>query len=193
MLTVACVLRSGGTYTDGHVARLEGQVAEYLPEPHRFVCLSDVKVACERIRLIHDWPGWWSKLELWRSGLFTGRIMYLDLDVTVVGDLTGLAHFPAPFAAITDFQFPARINSSVMAWDASFADRLYTSFSPVRMEEFRGDQDWIHDQMPGAARFQIGDCVSWKRDVQPRGSVPRSAKVVVYHGLPKFPGFADAA
>lgn len=189
-MIVACVLKSGGIYTDGHVARLEGQVAAHLKEPHRFVALSDVKVVCERLKLIHDWPGWWAKIELFRPGLFTGRVLYLDLDVTVVGDLTGLAHFPAPFAASLDFiPMPgiplSKFNSSVMSWDAGVADHVYARLTPERMNMPRGDQDWLCENID-AAHFQIGDCVSYKRDVRPRGSVPHSAKVVVWHGRPKF-------
>ncbi len=39
-------------------------VQDNLKLHHRFVCLSDVDVPCERIFLKHGWPGWWSKVEL---------------------------------------------------------------------------------------------------------------------------------
>src|SRR5947209_20113122 len=57
MLTIACVLRSGGPYNADWVTGLQGNVARFAPL-HRFVCLSDVDVPCERVPLITGWPGW---------------------------------------------------------------------------------------------------------------------------------------
>jgi len=58
MFTVICVLRSGGQYDAEWVRKLRDGVKRNLARPHRFVCLSDVDVPCERIPLQHDWPGW---------------------------------------------------------------------------------------------------------------------------------------
>jgi hypothetical protein len=183
VITVACVLNSGGIYDAEHVARLRAQVAAHLTRPHRFVCLSDVDVPCERIALIHGWRGWWAKIELFRPGLFDGRVLYLDLDVTVVGSLDEIADFPAPFAAIPDYENPAILNSSVMVWDAGAADRAYTDFRPAVIEQPGGDQAWISACLPKAAHLPRGWCPSFKHDC--RFSVPKGAKVVVYHGRPK--------
>src|SRR6185437_8074786 len=59
MLTVACVLKSGGVYTPEYVERLRSGVGQHL-DHYKFVCLSDVDVP-DRIPLENDWPGWWSK------------------------------------------------------------------------------------------------------------------------------------
>lgn len=40
------------------------------------------------VHLTHSWPGWWSMLEMYR---IPGPAIYLDLDTTIVGDLTPLA------------------------------------------------------------------------------------------------------
>lgn len=90
-LTVACVLRSGGMYDAEWVRKLRDGFARHLTAPHRFVCLSDMDVPCERIPLEHDWPGWWSKIELFRPGLFDGPVLYCDLDNVICGPLDGLA------------------------------------------------------------------------------------------------------
>lgn len=111
MLTVACVLRSGsGDYDhlsyDRHepkappastyVRALEAGVHDYLEVEHRIVCLTDRPEWCrwpgsyvEPIALEHDWPGWWSKMELFR---LPGPLLYLDLDTVIVGDITPLAN-----------------------------------------------------------------------------------------------------
>nr|WP_145924153.1 hypothetical protein [Halomonas elongata] len=43
--------------------------------------------------LAHGWPGWWSKLELFRP--HGGDLLYLDLDTVVRGDLQPLIDAPA--------------------------------------------------------------------------------------------------
>ena len=172
-LTVACVLSPGPTYNRSHVDRLEGMVARHMNQPYRFVCADD-----------SPFPGWWSKVSLFEPGRFNGRVLYLDLDVTVVGPLDDLADYPYPFCAIRDYQYPLQINSSVMAWDAGAADCVYNDFPPEAMKRFHGDQDWIHSKM-NATTFPKRWCPSYKAHVLPTGKVPKDAKVIVYHGSPK--------
>jgi hypothetical protein len=173
MLTVACVLSEGPkrTYDTNHVERLKSQIK--LAQPYEFVCLDD-----------SPFPGWWAKISLFEPGRFEGRILYLDLDVTVVDLLDDIADYPASFAAIKDWLRPT-INSSVMAWDAGMMDRIYTNFTPSVMERLAGDQDWITEQMPDTEVFPEEWCVSYRKHVRMFKVVPPNAKVVVYHGFPK--------
>lgn len=176
VLTVACVLSNGPIYTRDHVARLDAMVAEHMTQPYRFVCLDD-----------SPFPGWWAKISLFEPGRFNGRVLYLDLDVTVVGSLDEIADFPAPFVAIKDWERPT-FNSSVMAWDAGVADRVYTGFTPEIMERqnYGGDQAWLTDSLPMQAQaqfFPVNWCPSYKHHC--RYSVPKGAKAVVFHGQPR--------
>lgn len=90
MVTVACVLLSGGIYTPEWVAKLKRQVEKHLTIKHRFVCLSDVDVPCERISITGRWPRWWSKFEMFRPGLLDGPVVYFDLDTIVLDNIDGL-------------------------------------------------------------------------------------------------------
>ncbi len=180
MLTIACVLKSGGIYDPGWVARLQRNVAAYAPD-HRFVCLSDVAVPCERIPLVTGWPGWWAKLELWRGGLFQGRVLYLDLDCLVTGDLTPLVE-GAGFRICKDWWLPG-FNSSVIAWDVGHHD-LFARFEPWEMQRLHGDQDWINELKPEAQTFEPGLVVSYKAHCRGKG-LPEGARVVAFHGKPK--------
>ena len=172
-LTVACVLSPGPTYNRSHVDRLECMVAKHMSQPYRFVCVDD-----------SPFPGWWAKISLFQPGRFSGRVLYLDLDVTVVGPLDALADYPYPFSAIRDYQYPLQINSSVMAWDAGSADCVYNDFTPEVMYRFHGDQNWIHEKM-NTTTFPKRWCPSYKESVLPNGKLPKDARVVVYHGSPK--------
>lgn len=172
MLTVACVLSPGPTYTKDHVERLRELVMFHMEQDHRFVCVDD-----------SSFPGWWAKISLFEPGRFAGRVLYLDLDTTPCGRLDDLADYPYPFCAARDFQFPLRINSSVMAWDAGAADRISERFTPEVMTRLRGDQDWIFETMP-AVTFPRRWCPSYKTDVLPHG-VSKEARVIVFHGKPR--------
>lgn len=174
MLTVACVLSQGPkrNYDVTHVLRLEDMVAQHLKQSYRFVCVDD-----------SPYPGWWAKVSLFEPRRFSGRVLYLDLDVDVVGNLDDLADYEAPFAAISDYEFPLTINSSVMAWDAGYLDHIYNNFSASVMRQMRGDQDFIHAQA-SAFHFPKRWCPSYKHHVR-RGLADQDARVIVYHGFPK--------
>lgn len=93
MLDVVCVLRSGGKvgYDVTWVERLQRAVSRNLTCSHRFSCISDQPVPCNRIEMItdrqHGAKGFWSKMQLFQPGLFTGQTLYLDLDTVVCNNL----------------------------------------------------------------------------------------------------------
>jgi len=147
-------------------------VSEHMSQPYKFVCVDD-----------SPFLGWWAKVSLFEPGRFSGRVLYLDLDVTVVSRLDDLADYPYPFAAIRDYQYPLQINSSAMTLDAGVADCVYNDFTPDVMERLHGDQNWVNKKIPDAARFPAGWCRSYRQEC--RFSVPKGTRVVVWHGMPK--------
>ena len=128
-LTVACVYRSGGQhYSTQYVEVLRNMVTRNLTLPHRFVCLSDVDVPCERIPLVNDWPGFWSKIELYKPGRFKGPVLYFDLDTVIHGNIDALAvkAMESTFGCTSDPD-GHHFNSSVVSFtvDCSF---IYEAF-----------------------------------------------------------------
>lgn len=194
MLTIACVLKSGGIYDASWVTPLKNGVARHLPIKHRFVCLSDVDVPCERIPLEHDWPGWWSKLEALK---LDGPLLYFDLDTAIVGDLTDMAAEASTQSMIVlqDFyRLGNGVGSGVMGWrnDLNFAQHAYGVFATdpesfIRLLGGRGDQGFLEELELGCAKWQNelpGQIVSYK--VHCRNGIPPNARVVALHGRPKF-------
>lgn len=198
MLTVACVLKSGGIYDASWVHRLKDGVTRHLKSPHRFVCLSDVDVPCDRIPLQHDWPGWWSKIELFKM---PGPVLFYDLDTAIVGDQSDIASLAmkTSFATLRDFYAPGHLGSGVMAWSVGFSVcGMYAAFArdPDRCMKLRrarmGDQAFIEDSCGGGDNPDIdrwqdvlpGQIVSYK--VHCRNGIPPNARVVCLHGKPKF-------
>jgi hypothetical protein len=154
-------------------------VERNLPEEHRFVCLSNTTVPCEKIPLEHDWPGYWSKLEIFRPGLFKGRVMFMDLDVLVLKDLTPVLTFDSKFAMSATTGQPeikegkrmlCKMSSSLMVWDAGHTDPLYEHFITKPddwMKHYFSDQDFIvgeakviggADELPFAWAKKLRDC-----------------------------------
>lgn len=155
-------------------------VADHLKQPCSFVCLED-----------SPFPGWWAKISLFEPGRFSGRVLYLDLDVTVSGNLDDLADYPAPFVIVRDWG-RLGFNSSIMAWTAGYGDPLHTKFDPSVMDQMHGDQDWIFRQMPSLAVFPRRWCVSYKR-AKLLNKWPDDMRVCVFHGRPKPWDLTDAA
>lgn len=206
-LTVACVLKSGGIYDATWVARLKASVAKYLPIEHRFVCLSDVDVPCERIPLEHDWPGWWSKIELFK---LPGPVLYFDLDTAIVSDLSSIAKAAqnsqeSRLLLLRDFYRPNGYGSGVMAWSAYLPrSPIYSWFkqsSQLWMEKFRGGgdqsfiEDWCNEEVDGVRPYDHSRACAWQDivgdqivsyKVHCRNGIPANARVVALHGQPKF-------
>lgn len=185
---IATVLRTGGWCDESDVVRLAEQVARHCGE-HRFVCLTDVEriPGVEVIPLVHSWPGWWSKIELFRGGLFTGPVLFLDLDTIVLADISDMAG--GSFAMLRDFYTPQRLASGVMAWTDDAPSVIYDTFrenpeTHMRLYARGGDQRFIRDHTPARALQDIHTGIySYKVDCM--NGVPADARLVCLHGEPK--------
>lgn len=193
MITVLCVLRSGGVYNAEWVAKLQRGVSRNLTIPHQFVCLSDCEVSCERIQLEHDWPKWWSKLEMFSRRVISGPTLYLDLDTVIVGNIDWLADLPHEFAMLRNFSNPEAVGSGVM-WFRSVPHIVYDKFAldpEMYMGRYAmkagvngshiGDQAFISDTLIAPIQHIVGP-VSYKKHC--RDGLP-DASIVCFHGRPR--------
>jgi len=216
MLTVACVwVRGNVPYDVVYVERLQAMVRRHLPVPHRFVCLTDrpcrlppAITACTITPVAPE--GWWSKVQLFNPAhraLLGGRVLYLDLDVLVVGDLAPLTIDRAvPFLVAPDdgsaFQ-GARgravikaFNTSVMAWDAGTYADLWTAWTPAVAARLWGDQDWLAERHPDAATYPAAWCPRLSA-IGVAGVIPAAARVVLakkpkpLEAAARWPWFAE--
>ena len=194
MITIACVLKSGGEYAPRHVYQLQTGFVRHAKVPFNFVCLSDLPGnGYSVIPLKHNWKGWWSKLELFRPGLFDGPVFFADLDTIVVGNVDELLTGHC-FTVLENFWSTQRIGSGLMAWDCDLS-AIYEKFSeaPERYmaegvtTENWGDQGFIRFNSPiEPERFQRkhpGKVVSYKFHC--KAGVPPEASIVCFHGKPR--------
>lgn len=193
MKAIVCVLRSGGDFRPEHVQRLARQIPG-------LVCLSDATVeGVPCIPLAYKWPGWWSKMELFRPDL-SGDLLYFDLDTVIVGDLSELASLGRT-TLLSDFYYPERPASGLMYLAESDRAKVWAAWIADPKEAMRkcmrhGDQQFIGEVLHDAQRFQDvlpGRVVSYKVHVAKglnkrsigNGNVPAGASVVCFHGRPR--------
>jgi hypothetical protein len=202
-LTVACVWRTGGVY-DHHdyVGPLARAVKRNLALPHRFVCLTDAPASrlppgVEPVPLLHDWRRYWAKVELYRPGLFSGPVLYLDLDTVVCGDITEIASADDPVLAAWDLN-RGWLNSSLLRWsvDLSFVYRRMADDPAGTMAAFTepalyGDQGLLQDELTRRnvpwrwvqARFP-GQVV-WQPNAERQHAAPAGTRISMWYGDPK--------
>lgn len=172
MLTVACV--NVGNYLgmgDVYVERLKSMVSKHLTEPFEFVCITE-----------SDKAGWWAKIDLFKPGLFSGRVLYLDLDTVIVGNLDELVKHKG-IVHLKDWGWTKNdYCSAIMIWDAGEHAEIYNNYDDDVPSLFRGDQDWI-TELGNWQALPVGMCVSYR--YVSRKQPPKGACVVQFHGKPK--------
>lgn len=138
-MIVACV-RTGTKYSSEYVYKLRDMVARHLRTPHRFICLTDDAAALSGIECVHiteDLPGWWGKMKLfstqWRQD---EKVIYLDLDMVVCGNLAPLAALEVDFAICESFtraagnkQWPCIYGSCCMVLGSKLGVYIWEVFS----------------------------------------------------------------
>ncbi len=198
MLTVISVLRSGGDFDATWVEKLKNGVARNLTIPHKFVCLSDVEVPCERIPIEVDWPGWWPKILLFKPGLITGPTVFFDLDTVITGNLDGLARIPQYFAVLKNFFQPDMIGGGMFWFSGENVPHvIYEKFAKMpkayiehhkreRNGTYVGDQGFIYDvlgnEIPRINNHFQG-IYGYKYHC--RVKLPKDAKIVCFSGHPR--------
>lgn len=198
MLDVICVLKSGGIYDASWVAKLRDGVKRNLSRPHNFRCLSDVDVPCERSMLNHDWPGWWSKIEMFRDGVIDRETLYLDLDTVITGPIE-IHRNGIDFAMLQSFWVPDMVGSGIMYFSGeNVPHHIYEKFAKQPKAymahhqrnadaTYVGDQAFIWDAMKhDVARINdyLPGIRSYKMHCTRR--LPADTSIVCFHGRPRI-------
>jgi hypothetical protein len=196
---IYCVLRSGGAFLPAHVAALKWAIDKHATGATLW-CLTDtpgeMPDGVRAIPLKYGWPGWWSKMELFRPDL-GGNKLYFDLDTMIVGEMSALLD-EERLVLLRDPYRPDGICSGIMSIPDDRSQEVWSKFfrDPAgyisRFEEGDGDTWgdqafletlWLYD----ALRWQDehpGHFVSYKADnVAENGT--QGSTVVYFHGQPR--------
>ena len=216
MVNIACV--SVGNYRGmgaRYVNALFRGCSRNLTVPFQFICLTDdaggllpgiqARIVPQGLIPSRLHPIY-TKLALFRPSEFPSgaRVLYLDLDMVVTGNIDAVASYSGPFAMLRDPACPSELNSSIMAWGVNgSSENIWTKWVDAGQPDSRlTDQSWIADMHPDAIRLQDvfpGRLRSFKAEcLPPRNATfrrirnrlfgvpyPDGAAIVYFHASPK--------
>lgn len=209
-VNIACLLWKGvfrgRNFTEQDVNRLRASVDKWIDRPYRFYCLTNdpsIKINGGVVVLKNNWPGWWSKVELFRKDLPVGRTLYLDLDSHVVSGLKPLLEyegdlvmFPAsknipkmdPERLLRQKGLVHRYQASTMLFTPGALSWVYDRFldhAQTIMRQFRSEQDmygvWLPNQ-PTFPREWLSKLAGLRAGVIPK-------KTIIITGQPRDTSF----
>jgi hypothetical protein len=160
MINIACVLRSGGkvNYNATWVEKLQRAVSRNFSIPHRFVCLSDCDVPCERIPLLPGDRGFWNKLQLFRPGVFgnSNPVLYLDLDTVICKSIDEIYQKIQKYKFVMWHEQDNRTHSSAMMYWSGDYSHLWDLYKSQPFEHWNhmysspplyGDQAFVSENV----------------------------------------------
>jgi hypothetical protein len=189
----------GGKYGPDYVSLLENGVARHLRQPYRWRVFSPDPEDEYLMRI----PGCFARLRAfdpaWQAeqGIAPGdRIVTLDLDLIVTGDLGPLFDIADDFAILQGANAvnPCPYNGSVWMLRAGAHAEMWNEFSleaaaRVPFYAFPDDQAWMAHKLPSAKAWKVGPesgIYAFKKRCWPKGDeLPTDARIVA------FPGWRD--
>lgn len=216
MLTVVCwkwrpLIGYRSQYTPETVYVLRDMVRRNYSDPHRFVCVTDDATGLDGIETLPLWtefahvpsphgdknPSCYRRLRLFHpdaASLFGGeRLLSIDLDTVILGDLRPLWNRPEDFVAWGDTnpRPGSHYNGSMMLLRAGTRRQVWDRFDPMTSPRqslkagcWGSDQGWISYCLgPGEPKWTKADGVySYRNDLKRGRTVPANATVVSFHG-----------
>lgn len=203
-ITIALVLRSGGdTYNARYVNALAENIRNNISFKVKVAVLTDIpkgidmNIVDEIIPLKHKYKGWWSKIELFRPDIFDcDRVVYMDLDTVVVGNIDEIVKYNTVFAGIRDLYHMTMLQTGILVWNPQFNHHIYHEFAknPVKAIEdhSEGDAKWIRqtaynydflqDEFPHKIVSFKAHCLN---KTTGKIRIPPHASIVCFHGRPR--------
>jgi hypothetical protein len=185
-MIVATVLKTGGDFKPEHVILLRDQIARHTPAA-KFICLSDVAIdGVNTIPLVMGWPGWWSKIELFRPGIFCEPVVYFDIDTVILSDVAGFERMNLTMLEDPLHGGPA---SGIMAWGYDYSHVFQalceypSAMTYYHQHGYWGDQGFIRDNCRVIIELFKDKTASYK--VHAQHAIPNDTAVLYFHGYPR--------
>ena len=208
---VVC-MKWGEKYDREYVYKLYRMVRRHCTHDFRFICLTDDPEGLEAPIEAFAIPAVPEVLEKrvspWRKlGLFSpelsfieGTVLFLDLDVVIVGNIDGLFDFEGDFCIIENWTQRGKGigNSSVFRFERGRYDFIYDEAwkeGGSLIKRFRTDQAFVSHLVKDMNFWPSHWCRSFKEELRPvfplnffsAPKLPDDAKIIVFHGFPDPP------
>lgn len=208
-------MKWGNKFPADYVNRLYGMVSRHLSLPFRFVCFTEdgdgirdeveVQPLPELDLPIGTPERGWRKLTVFKEdfGGLSGTTLFLDLDVLIVDNIDDFFMLKGDFLIAHDKKNPSKIegNSSVFRFEigqhaeilSHFEQHLEAVKNQVRHEQAYLSREinkigklkyWQDAWVPS---FKYRCCPSWIKSWFQAPSIPKGAKIIIFHGLPNPP------
>lgn len=201
-----------------HVATMARMVRRHYSKPHRFICFTDqVPIVTHYVSddvpyalapLWSDYadlphpcgqhnPSCYRRLRLysnWARERIGPRIVQIDLDMVITGDLRPLWDRPDAFAFWSDqLNRHGRINGAMQLITPGLRDDIWSAFDPAaawkvgrQPGKWGSDQGWLAHNFPEGSYGVWGavdGAYSWRVHCKANGgALPADARVVNFHG-----------
>lgn len=208
MNNVICI-KWGTKYGPHYVNRLYGMVNRHLSKPFRFVCLTDdsqgirpevevLPIPPVKVPPKHDVSPW-RKLALFSPSLgdLSGKALFLDLDLIIVGRLDDFFDYSDKFCIIENWTQRGQGigNSSVYCFEIGrHAEVLeyYLAHTDEVHAHYSNEQIYLSKRIGDIAFWPEAWCRSFKFHAIPKGlkrylitpSLPPGCRILVFHGHP---------
>lgn len=203
-------------FTPEHVFTMRRMIERHYRGAFRLHCVTDSAIARGVPRkvagiVIHKlWPDFadlpsphgsinpscYRRLKLWAPEArerFGPRILQIDLDMVLVGDVTPLWNRPEPIVFWEDqLNRHNKINGAMQLFDAGARPDVWTDFDPATSPaiakaagNWGSDQAWLSYKIKDDwARWTTKDgAYSWRVHCEPNGEkLPADARIVNFHG-----------
>jgi len=201
-VTVACVYW-GNKFSIDYVYNLKAAVERNTTIPHEFVCFSDKGIPGVKTKILRPgYEGWWNKLQLFDPANKAGdRMVYLDLDTIITGNIDWLLEDRSWFMGIEDVgavnahqpHLKNKLQTGVMAWDFNPVSFIWNEFvlSHDRvLDTYRGDGEYLSSIINPYQRTLLqhkykDKLKSYKYDIYP-GPPNKDVSIVCFHGRPSI-------
>lgn len=213
-LTVVTWLWSGNTmgrdrveYVADHVNRMASMLARHLTIPHEVVCVTDMPEGIDsRVRIVPMWPdlaGYgrcYRRLKVFDPAMrdvLGPRIVSIDLDTVITGNIDHLFDRPEPFVIWGD---PSRLPhtpycGSLFMLEIGYRPDVFTGFDADVAASLRrtqgvigSDQAWMARMIKDAARWGKRDGIySFRMDIQLRIRMPGFGMIAGRNRPPRLP------
>ena len=201
-VTVTCVYW-GNKFSLDYVYNLKAAVERNTTVPHKFVCYADRSIPNVETRILRPgYEGWWNKLQLFdAANKVSDRVVYLDLDTIITGNIDWLLNDRSWFMGIEDVgavnahqpHLKNVLQTGVMAWDFDPNSHIWNTFVlsyDMVVDTYRGDGEYLSSLVNPYHRTLLqhkyrNSLKSYKYDVYPNKLMDETS-IVVFHGRPSI-------
>ena len=212
-VNIVC-MKWGDLYGPEYVNRLFGMVHRHLKRKFRFYCITDDPANIRKEVIIRQLPeiplpknaeGPWRKLFMFKKDLFdiTGKTMFLDLDVVIVGELDRFFSYSSKFAVRHEFdrrkENDSFGNTSMYVFEAGSYPYIYYDYvdnkEEIYAQYYSAEQEYVTRTLHSRGELEFlpnnwvvsfkEHCLPpWPRRLWETPQFPEKASIIAFHGRP---------